>query len=206
MWEVGQSSEPESRRNLLFNFVGQQCGDQKIRQTTKTAIKRDAEEFETRLRLEVWRLEKAGDKPRYKWQQAVERWLAEKKGGKATVSQDKQYFRWLHPHFYNLYLDEINQDLIDRVTLARLEDGVANGTANRMLSIIRAVLRRAAREWEWTEKAPYVRMLPQPKKRVRWLTEEEAERLLKVLPEHLAEMMRFTLATGWREVNVAYLQ
>ena len=49
-------------------------------------------------------------------------------------------------------------------------------------------------------------MLTQPKRRVRWLTREEAERLLAELPDHLAAMARFTLATGLREANVVGLE
>lgn len=39
-----------------------------------------------------------------------------------------------------------------------------------------------------------------------WLTQQEANRLLNALPEYLAEMVRFTLATGLRESNVTDLQ
>jgi integrase len=49
-------------------------------------------------------------------------------------------------------------------------------------------------------------MLPEPKRRIRWLTQEEADRLLVELPVHLAEMVRFTLAAGLREANVTQLQ
>ncbi len=49
-------------------------------------------------------------------------------------------------------------------------------------------------------------MLPEPKRRIRWLTHEEAERLIAELPEHLAEMVRFSLATGLRKANVTGLE
>ncbi len=49
-------------------------------------------------------------------------------------------------------------------------------------------------------------MLPEPKRRIRWLTREEAERLIAELPEHLAEMVRFSLATGLRKSNVTGLE
>jgi integrase len=49
-------------------------------------------------------------------------------------------------------------------------------------------------------------MLPEPKRRVRWLTQDEATRLLAELPEHLAAMARFSLATGLRERNVVGLE
>ncbi len=41
-------------------------------------------------------------------------------------------------------------------------------------------------------------MLQEPTRRIRFLTREEAQRLLDELPEHLADMSAFTLATGLR--------
>ncbi len=38
--------------------------------------------------------------------------------------------------------------------------------------------------------------------RERWLTKEEAERLLMELPSHLANLAAFSLATGLRQANV----
>jgi len=43
-------------------------------------------------------------------------------------------------------------------------------------------------------------------KRLRWLTQKEAQRLLDELPPHLKDMAAFTLATGLRESNVTGLQ
>lgn len=48
-------------------------------------------------------------------------------------------------------------------------------------------------------------MLPEPKRRIRWLTHEEVDRLLAELPQHLRDMAEFTLATGLRESNVTGL-
>ena len=42
-------------------------------------------------------------------------------------------------------------------------------------------LRRAAREWGWIDQAPPVRLYPEPTRRIRWLTREQAERLLALL-------------------------
>ncbi|NIB40707.1 tyrosine-type recombinase/integrase [Pseudomaricurvus alkylphenolicus] len=52
----------------------------------------------------------------------------------------------------------------------------------------------------------WVRFTAPNGQQVRWLTHEEADRLLEELPDHLAEMVRFTLATGLREANVTQLQ
>jgi len=61
-------------------------------------------------------------------------------------------------------------------------------------------------EWEWLEHIPKVKLYPEPKKRVRWITREEAARLLKELPLHLADLAAFSLATGLRQRNASFLR
>ena len=85
-------------------------------------------------------------------------------------------------------------------------EGVKPATVNRMLSVIRAILRKAAREWEWLDREPVVRLRKEENHRVRWLTPEQAVALIAALPEHLAAMVEFSLATGLRQSNVAFLE
>ena len=132
--------------------------------------------------------------------------MSEKQGCKRSLDKDVFLFRWLHAHLGDCYLDEINRDRIADITQHKLAEGVKPSTVNRHLALVRAVLRCAEREWEWLEKAPFIRFLPEPKRRVRWLNREEAMSVLAELPAHLAEMMRFTLATGLREKNVTRLK
>jgi integrase len=49
-------------------------------------------------------------------------------------------------------------------------------------------------------------MLKEPTQRIRFLSREEAQQLLAALPEHLADMAAFSLATGLRASNVPGLQ
>lgn len=106
----------------------------------------------------------------------------------------------------DVLLSDINRDLIDRIIQARLSENVKHSTINRSLALIRSILRKASIEWEWIEKAPKIRLYPEPKKRIRWLTNEQAEILVSELPEHLKAMVRFSLETGLRQANVTGLQ
>ncbi|PLX61083.1 tyrosine-type recombinase/integrase [Sedimenticola selenatireducens] len=179
---------------------------QQIRKSAKTANKQLAQEYHDRLKAGYWRVSKLGEKPRRKWEEAVERWLIEKQGAKVTLVDDIGHLRRVHPHLYSRYLDEINREVLDDLTQSRLSDGVSNATVNRMLEVVRAILRRAEREWDWLERTPHIRMMPEAKRRIRWLTREEARHLLSELPDHLAAMAGFALATGLREANVVKLE
>jgi integrase len=74
------------------------------------------------------------------------------------------------------------------------------------LELVRAILRKCVDEWEWLERAPKIRMLKEPVRRIRFLRQEEAQRLIAALPEHLAAMASFSLSTGLRAANVTGLQ
>jgi integrase len=176
-----------------------------IRRSTGTTDKTLAQEFEVKLKAELWRTSKLGERPRHRWEEAVERWLNERLH-LPSIDDYKMHLRWLHRHFYARFLDEISRDRLDEVARVRKAEGVANSTVNRLLEVARAVLRCAAREWGWLDSAPAVRMLPEPKRRIRWITREKADQLLAALPNHLAEIARFSLATGLRKGNVIGLE
>lgn len=80
---------------------------------------------------------------------------------KASHAENKRYLRWLYPYLGGKYLDEITRDVMDEITRARKAEGVSNATVNRTIQGARAILRRAALEWEWIDRAPRIRFLPE---------------------------------------------
>lgn len=153
----------------------------------------------------MWREKNLISKPRHTWQEAVSRWLTEQ-SHKKSLEDDKRLLRWLHTYLSESYLDDIDSKIISTLIYNRQKEKVANATVNRMLAVLRSILNRAVKEWGWLDSAPFVKSLPEPKIRIRWLTQEEARRLISELPEHLKAMTTFTLATGLRESNVVNLQ
>lgn len=139
------------------------------------------------------------------WDEAVERWLIEK-AYKASLHSDKCILRWLDMYLTGLPLQDIDRALVDEIALRKIKSGAANGTVNRTLALLRSILRRASFDWEWVEHVPKIRLLKEPVRRVRFLTFEQAQRLLHELPQHLSEMAAFSLATGLRKSNVTELQ
>jgi integrase len=103
-------------------------------------------------------------------------------------------------------LVDISKAVVEKLKQEKMSSDVSNATVNRMLAVLRGILNRAVKEWEWIDKSPHIRLLPEPTRRVRWLTLDEATAVLAELPVHLADMMQFTLSTGLRESNVTGLE
>lgn len=175
-----------------------------IRKSLGTTDKRQAQELHDKLKAELWRTVRLKEKPRYTWQEAVVRYLEENQNQR-SLETTKIILRYLHQHLADKKLDEINRATVDYIRTHRKNTGVSDATVNRNLTILRAVL-NAAKSWEWIDSVPTVQLLKVQNERVRWLTPEEAQRLLNELPEHLNALMRFSLLTGLRASNVTGLK
>ena len=177
---------------------------ERIRRSTETENKVQAQELHDRLKAELWRRQKLGERPKRLWDDAAVRWLKEQ-AHKATLEEDRSKLRWLDKFLAGKELEAITRDVIGRIADAKLAEGSSNATVNRTLGLLRSILRRCHRDWEWLDRIPAVRLLKEPTRRIRFLTRDQAAALLKELPQHLREMAAFTLATGLRAANVTGL-
>ena len=201
--------------NSPFWWIDIRHGGRRVRRSTGTIDKTQAQELHDRVKAGLWRESKLGESSRT-WNDAVKRWLAEH-AHKKSLADDKDRLRWLTSHLSGKPLREITRDTIEDLIAARLEQPafagkkkgqtrqVSNGTVNRYLAALSAIL-NAAVDYGWIETAPKIRKLPEPKKRVAYLTREQLVRLLAELPEHLAEMAAFTVMAGSRASNVLGLE
>ena len=174
-----------------------------VRQSAQTADKRKAEELADRHKAQLWDQVKLGHKPLYLWEDAVVKWVSESQ--KRSLPDDIVMFRYLDKFFSGVALKDISRTLVEVVITDKLKHATP-GRVNRITALIRAVLRKAEREWEWIDKAPSIRRLKEDNKRIRWITRSEVDRVCLELPDHLEVMVRFSLATGLREANVTGLQ
>ncbi len=169
-----------------------------------TAKREEAQEWLDHTRAGLWRVHRLGERPTYTWQDAVVRWT-EEKAEKATALEDRVKFQWLDGYLRGRLLHTITRDDVQAIGAAKARE-TSRATANRYLALVRAVLKRAAGPWQWIEKAPAVSLYLEAKRRVRWLTKQEATRLLDALPTHQKQLTRFALATGLRQANVLALK
>jgi integrase len=175
-----------------------------VRRSAGTADKALAQELHDKLKAESWRIQSLGAKPKYTWDEAGYKWLVETQH-KATHEADKAKLRWLQQFLRGKLLCEIDRELISRIGQTKAQEA-SPSTANRNLALIRAILRKACHEWEWIERIPKIRLYPEPKRRIRWLTPEQVKTLLSELKPHQQDLVLFALSTGLRQSNVLNLE
>ena len=181
----------------------------RIRRSAGTRNKTQARELHDTLKAQAWRVDELGAKPPHTWDEAVVKYLKEK-AGLRSLDTVKLHLRWLDPYFRGRDLTEIGRTLIEQIAEARRERDKAGrclnvATTNRVIEVVRAILRKACHDWEWIDRMPRIRLEAEPKRRIAWITSEQAVRLLAELPEHLRDLAVFSLATGLRRSNVTRL-
>jgi integrase len=122
------------------------------------------------------------------------------------VEKQRRLCRKLDGYLGRLSLNDINGDVIWSIVEGERKKENKAATINRCLALVRSVLRMAHYDWQWLDRIPKVRLLPGEVERDRWLTQEEAQRLLAVCPSHLSALVRFALATGCRAREIAGLE
>jgi integrase len=175
-----------------------------VYRSTGTNDKEKAQQIADKVKAQSWDRIILGVKPRYFWEDAVIRYLEQT--DKKTIDDDKSILRWLRPYLDGLHLDEISKDTVEKVMLQKLNTGVSKTRVNRTTTVINTILNKACKEWDWIDTVPHIRKYKEPSVRVRWLTKDEASRLVAELPPHLEAMVRFSLLTGLRESNVTLLE
>ena len=74
--------------------------------------------------------------------EAALRWLKEK-AHKKFYRDDVQRIRWFTGHLRGKTLDQIDRELVDRIV-----------TKHIYVALVRAIFRRAMRDWEWIDTIP----------------------------------------------------
>lgn len=200
--ETGIHRRPDSR----FWWIDVVLPDgRRIRQSTRTENRDEAEALLSRLKVDTFREANFGIKPKRSWQEAVLRYL-EVKASLRSNRDVRRICKRLDPYLGSKLLTDISGDVVWHICQRELARGNTPATVNRYLATIRGILRMARDEWQWIDNFPKIRMLPGEVERDRWLTREEADRLIAVCPSHLVAIVRFALATGCRASEITGLE
>jgi integrase len=177
---------------------------ERVRRSAETSSKVHAQQLHDQAKVEAWRSRHLGQRTCYRWEDATAQWLSETKH-KRTHREDELKLAWLSSFLNGRPLSELTREELTAIGECK-RSAASAATANRYLALVRAVLRKACHEWAWIDKVPKVRLYREPARRVRWLTQQQARRLLEELPDHQRAIVLFALATGLRQGNVVYLR
>lgn len=175
----------------------------RLRRSTHTPDKAQAQQTHDLLKADLIRRPDTLLKGNQTWEDAGKRWLRESQH-KASLVHDEKVVELFTKHIGQKKLRSITNDVIQGVINTR-EAELKPASINRYLDTVRAILRKAEKEWDWLDRAPTIRMRHVANKRVRYLTKDEAEKLLSNLPKHQRDMAEFALLTGLRQRNVLEL-
>lgn len=108
--------------------------------------------------------------------------------------------------FGNMKLGEFTTRLVEQYMASRSEKGYANATVNRELQVIQHMIKKA-NDWnlvsdEVLKQVRKVKKLPEYNERLRYLSEEEEERLLAACSDSLRPIVIFALDTGMRRGEI----
>jgi integrase len=170
----------------------------RVCQSTRLKDRDAATEFLIRLKADAYDAQQKPLQPDRSWKEAVLRYVGELDNPSRLVSS-RDHLRQLDPFLCELMLNEISMESLQPFIRHRKDvEGVTNATVNRALEIVRRILHLARDEWGWLERFPRIRMLSEPRRRVRFLSRREADALLEALSAHLRPVVSFGLATGCR--------
>jgi integrase len=195
------------RKDSRFWWIGLVLSDgRRVCQSTGCINRTDAESYVVRLKNEAIEAKQQGLLGIFVWQQAVMRYL-EEFADKRSLSDDKDHLKKLDPYLRSLKVDAIDMTVLQPFIRDRkLKDGVSNATVNRALEVVRRILNVAHQDWRWLKGVPTIRMLKEPRRRVRFLRREEADRLIEALPNHMKPIVEFALSTGCRAGEILGLE
>ena len=182
---------------VRFQFAGQE-----YRRSARTASRNEALAYERELREQLGRIARGG-RARRTYREAMERFLVEhcatlKPGARVRyISSAKA----LHPHFKELYLDQIGRGQLADFIGSRRGTGVTTATIRRDLACLSSMMSCAC-DWDWIDinpiKAFSKRGLKEAAPLIRFLTRDEFARLHDAAAPHLRPMLLLAVSSGMR--------
>ncbi|HEX7907323.1 MAG TPA: site-specific integrase [Paraburkholderia sp.] len=184
----------------------------RIRRTCSTQDRKEAQEYHDKLKADLWRASKLGEKPPRTFEEAALRYLKQE-AGKKDYESKKRHLVWFSGHFAGRHIHMITRaDIMAALPVLdqrRLKEPrpISEATRNRYLATIHAMLSDAVKKWDWMDAAPAVNRGRESEKRIRWITPDEARRLLsEIRVGWVRDITELAFNTGLRYSNLTGLE
>ena len=180
-------------------------GGQRIRRSTGTSSRREAQEYHDRLKAELWRQDKLGEAPDIVFDTAALAMLEISEGQSDYKAKARHVMYWREAlggdtPIRSLTAGKIMNALPTHTTHKhRKPTPVSAATKNRYLSTIKRILNLAAGR-DWLSKVPKLERFEEPSKRVRWEPRPVIQSLIRAISiPWMQDVALVAVATGMRE-------
>ncbi|MHB1697735.1 MAG: tyrosine-type recombinase/integrase [bacterium] len=201
------------RKNSPYYFMKFQLNGRLIYESTKTANKKLAEEIYLNRRHEII----TGIEPererkvlqKFTFNELTERYLSYTDGRLKSHSRLKSFVKKLIKTFGNIRLDDFNLILIENMQSEIIKNNLSVAYANRLTAILKRMFTKAL-EWEMISEGVLkrirsIKLIKGEVKRLRYLDEDEAERLIGNCGDNLRAIVITALNTGMRKSEILRL-
>jgi integrase len=184
----------------------------RIRRSTGTTDRKEAEALEAKWKLESYKSKQWDEQPTRSFEELMVCYLKATEGQKRSGETDRYRVRALRRYFQGCIMHELTPADIRGYISARRSESVTNSTINRDLALLSSAIGYANTEWDWRLPNPVSgRKLPEPEGRVRWITMDEADRLIAAAgkarrTQFLADFITVALYTGCRKEELLGLE
>ena len=189
---------------MRFTYQGRQ-----IFKSTETEDQKQAQRIYDKVKYEIAEGKWFEKKPEHSFKEMMDRYLDEHATLKRSERAYRGYVKNLLSFFgEDILISEITPSMINQFKVSRRKEGVKPGTINRDLSILKNSFNIAVKQWEWVDSNPATKipMEKEPQGRVRFLTDEEFDRLCDACPEWLRDIVLTARHTGMRKENILSLK
>jgi integrase len=199
------------RNDSTTYWVSLVIDGRRVRQDTGVQDRRVAGEI-----FAAWQVQVARDRwlgtstptPTHTVQELVMEYLATVTPRKSPASQRRDHvvLEKFRRRWGVLGLDQLRTKTLEDYLAARLQD-VTLATVSKELGVLKSAYARAMR-WDWVSTTPFrgIALNQEGEARMRWLTDEEAERLVGRAAPWLRDLILVGLDTGLRWSNLVGLQ
>lgn len=209
---MGRKKTPGLVKRQGIWHIDKRIGGRRICQSTESTELREAESFLARLTEQTRQATIYGVRPVRIFEQAAAKYILEHKY-KRSIDSDIGRLKQLLPWIGQEPLERLHRGTLEPWIEKRRREGVATGTINHGLKVVRRILNLAATEWideyglTWLQAAPKIKLLPDTAKRQPYpLSWDEQVKLFQMLPSHLASMALFAVNTGCRDGEICRLR
>lgn len=181
------------------------AGGKRVKRSTGTTDRREAEELEGKWRLEARQQRLWGTQPRYTFDDLMLRYLRETHGTKRSAERDAWTVRRLQPYFSGRVLNDLKRADVRGYIASRRAAGVKGSTINRELGLLSVALNRARLDWDWEIPNPAQGMRePESEGRQVYLTRAQFGALVQAASRqkrapYLADLVVVAVMTGCRK-------